>query len=108
MTLQLPYFLAVKHIYKKKSSLCVPFPYFLYFKMFTIFSVRLHQAIQSSYLLWESFGFHEKLQVDIIAPSWIPPGILNIKVMLAALAIMLISMDKKFIMMIMNFIYEFH
>ena len=31
------------------------------------------------------------------------PGILNIKVMLAALAIILISMDKKFIMTIMNF-----
>ena len=44
------------------------------------------------------------LQVDIIAPSWIPPGILNMKAMLAALAIILISMDKKFIMTSMNFI----
>ena len=43
------------------------------------------------------------LQVDIIAPSWIPPGILNIKVKLAALAIILLSMDNKFIMTIMNF-----
>ena len=43
------------------------------------------------------------IQVDIIAPSWIPMGILNIKVLLAALAIILISMDKKFIMMIINF-----
>ena len=43
------------------------------------------------------------LQVNIISPSWIPPGILNIKVMLAALAIILISVDKKFIMTIMNF-----
>ena len=34
------------------------------------------------------------LQVDIIAPSLIPPGNL--------------SMDKKFIMTIMSFIYEFH
>ena len=35
-------------------------------------------------------------------------GILNIKVMLTALAIIHINMDKKFIMTIMNFIYEFH
>ena len=43
------------------------------------------------------------LQVDITAPSWIPLGILNIKVMLTALIIIHISMDKKFIMTIMNF-----
>ena len=43
------------------------------------------------------------LKGDIFAPSWIPPGILNIKVMLAALAIIIICMDKKFIMTIINF-----
>ena len=44
------------------------------------------------------------LKVDIIgAPLWILPGILNTKLMLAALATILISMDKKFIMKILNF-----
>ena len=46
--------------------------------------------------------------MDIIAPSWIPPGILYIKVMLAALAIKFISIDKMLIIVIMNFIYKFH
>ena len=84
-----------------KSSLTVIYRHKIFTKHFT---QNKQKNVFVNNLLFYAIIYHFiALQVDIITPSWIPPGILKLKVMLAALEIIHINMDKKFIMTIMNF-----